>query len=45
MAWTTMINHVELQPGRNVITLSALGKQGLVNVDHFALTARNNEGN
>ncbi len=37
--WTTMNIPVELQVGRNVIRLNALGAQGLVNTDHFSLTS------
>ena len=36
-AWTTIATLTELQAGRNVIRLVALGAQGLVNIDHFAL--------
>ena len=39
-AWTTLTLPVELKKGRNIIRLTALGKQGLVNTDHFALNLK-----
>lgn len=34
--WTTITTPIELQAGRNVIRIVALGAQGLVNIDHFS---------
>ncbi len=34
-AWTTIYTQVKLRSGKNVIRLSALGAEGLVNIDHF----------
>jgi hypothetical protein len=34
--WTIITTPIELQAGRNVIRLVALGTQGLVNIDHFS---------
>ncbi|MFO7657290.1 MAG: pectate lyase [Bacteroidales bacterium] len=36
--WTTINTPVELKAGRNTIRLTALGSQGLVNIDHFVFT-------
>jgi PelA/Pel-15E family pectate lyase len=36
-AWTTTTTMVELKAGKNTIRLSALGAQGLVNIDHISL--------
>lgn len=34
--WTTITTPIELKTGKNIIRLTALGTQGLVNIDHFA---------
>lgn len=39
-AWQYVTTPVELAAGRNVIRLTALGAEGLVNLDHFALELR-----
>ncbi|WP_347838399.1 pectate lyase [uncultured Draconibacterium sp.] len=38
--WTTVIVPVELNAGSNIVRLTALGKQGLVNTDHFSLSQK-----
>jgi hypothetical protein len=37
-AWTYATTPVTLAAGRNVIRLSALGAEGLVNLDHFSFS-------
>jgi PelA/Pel-15E family pectate lyase len=36
--WTTITTPIELKAGKNTIRLTALGAQGLVNIDHFVFT-------
>lgn len=35
-AWSTQSTPVQLQKGKNVVRLTALGPHGLVNIDHFS---------
>lgn len=39
-AWTTVSNPVDLEAGKNVVRLSALSTQGLVNIDHILITSK-----